>query len=327
MRIGLTRGVALFLGGFSLLNVAGSVLDPNFDANIWWIDFRPLPGVIARPVLCLLSILVLAGAFLPRVRVLRVTARLAILVLIGVVLANCAVYYILLFKGEIHTDFPFPFSVGILIALILIFPSGPGAEPERPARGTVWIAFAVCVLVFPVSQILSFGRTDYRRRAEAIVVLGARTYADGTMSQALRDRTRTGVDLFLAGYAARLVFSGGPGDAAVHETEAMRRYATGRGVPATAITLDREGLNTRATVRNTLVFFRRNGIRRALVVSHYFHLPRIKMAYQQAGFDVRTVPARERTILYQTPYLLLRETAALWFYYFRPLFGMDAEET
>ena len=96
----------------------------------------------------------------------------------------------------------------------------------------------------------------------------------------------------------------------------------GRGVPARDIILDREGVNTRATVRNTTRLFERLGITRVLAVSHFFHLPRIKMTYQRAGREVYTVPARESYILRQMPYLILRETAALWFYYPRPLFGV-----
>ncbi|MHC4300662.1 MAG: hypothetical protein ACYS7Y_25590 [Planctomycetota bacterium] len=36
------RGLALFLGAFSLLNVLGDLLSPGFDANHWWIDLRPV---------------------------------------------------------------------------------------------------------------------------------------------------------------------------------------------------------------------------------------------------------------------------------------------
>ena len=43
------------------------------------------------------------------------------------------------------------------------------------------------------------------------------------------------------------------------------------------------------------------------------------MAYQRAGWDVYTVPARVKAIFAGTPYMLAREVAALWLYYFRPL--------
>ena len=56
-----------------------------------------------------------------------------------------------------------------------------------------------------------------------------------------------------------------------------------------------------------------------LVVSHFYHFPRIKLAYQRDGWEVYTVPARESYLLRQTPYNMAREVAALWVYYCRPL--------
>src|SRR5690349_16172496 len=38
-----SRGVAAFLGGFTLLNLIGASIVPGFDANDWWIDPRPVP--------------------------------------------------------------------------------------------------------------------------------------------------------------------------------------------------------------------------------------------------------------------------------------------
>lgn len=35
-----TRGMALLLGAFTLLNVLGELRNPGFDANLWWIDLR-----------------------------------------------------------------------------------------------------------------------------------------------------------------------------------------------------------------------------------------------------------------------------------------------
>ena len=166
-----------------------------------------------------------------------------------------------------------------------------------------------------------FGKTDYRRQADAAVVLGARVYADGRPSDALADRVRTACELYHAGLVRKLVFSGGPGDGGVHETEAMRRMAVRLGVLPADITLDEKGFNTQATVANTESLLAGLDARRVLVVSHFYHLPRIKLAYQRKGLEVYTVPARETYLLRQMPYNMAREVAALWVYYLRPLAG------
>jgi hypothetical protein len=59
--------------------------------------------------------------------------------------------------------------------------------------------------------------------------------------------------------------------------------------------------------------------RRGQPGSEFYHLPRIKLAYQRAGWDVFTVPAKESYLLRQMPYNMAREVAAMWVYYLRPL--------
>jgi len=54
-----------------------------------------------------------------------------------------------------------------------------------------------------------------------------------------------------------------------------------------------------------------------LAVSHFYHLPRIKLAYQRGGVDVCTVPARQKYFLSQIPYSMVREVAAFWTYYLK----------
>ena len=151
------------------------------------------------------------------------------------------------------------------------------------------------------------------------VVFGARTYADGRPSQALSDRVNTAVELYNQGLVDRLLFSGGPGDGSTTEPQAMRQIAIESGVPRDAIILDEAGLNTEATVKNTVAAFSQLKVRRVLVVSHAYHLPRVKLAYQRAGWDVRTVPARQSRRLRDEPKYIAREVVALWAYYLRPI--------
>ncbi len=70
---------------------------------------------------------------------------------------------------------------------------------------------------------------------------------------------------------------------------------------------------------NTRAMFKNLGIRRVLTVSHFYHLPRVKMSYQRQDLEVYTVPAKESYALTAMPYFVGREIAALWVYYLRPL--------
>jgi vancomycin permeability regulator SanA len=318
----ISRAIAAFLGGFTLLNLLGNLIAPGFDANLWWIDLHHLPKPLAYALLLFSAVVLLAYACRPTLTGHRKAATIAVVTLLAAVTFTDAIrFYILLSRHIVTTSVPIPFSLLICIALITVAwraarPSR--SSPHRP-RLVFASALATCFIGFPLAQMFFFGHTDYRRHADAIVVFGARAYADGTPSGVLADRVRTGCRLYLDGMADTLVFSGGPGDGAIDEPQCMRRMALAMGVPDSAIRLDHAGVNTDATVRNTTSFFRDEHIRRVMAVSHSYHLPRIKMSYRQAGWEVYTVPAKENYRLPGRRYLLLRETVTLWAYYLHPL--------
>ena len=321
--IGLARGFALFLGPFSLLNLAGDLRYPGFDASIWWIDLRLIGTWGSRTLLGATALLLTAYAVRPLMsRWRHVGTAFLTIAILGVCVANVAGFYTLAANGTIEPGCPIPFSLFVAAALGVSFagitrtPRTTGAWTQRL---TLVGAATVSLIGFPLAQMYCFGQTDYRRPADAVVVFGARVYANGRLSDALADRVRTACTLYHQGLAGTLVFSGGPGDGAIHETEAMRRMAIEMGVSTAAILVDEDGLNTQATVENTGALFKRRGIRTALAVSHFYHLPRIKLTYQRQGCEVYTVPAEERYRLAALPGYMAREVAALWVYYLRPL--------
>lgn len=305
------RGGALMLGVFTALNILAFRPDP-FDANTWWIDVSMLPGPTGAALIVAAAAALLATAA-------GLGSHAAIRSVVGAVLivtlCNAAGFFALWAKGRITPGVPVPASmlIAVLLGLIVTAPTRP---PTRRGHLAAVAMAGVLAVGFAGVQMFCFGQTNYQRSADAAVVFGCRAYADGTPSDALADRVRTACDLYRQGWVDRLVFSGGPGDGAVHETEAMRRMAVSLGVPDDAILLDEAGLNTRQTVTHTLPMFEAHGIEKVLAVSHAYHLPRVKLAYHQAGREVYTVPAKERYTLRAMPYLMARETAAWWKYYF-----------
>ncbi len=254
-------------------------------------------------------------------RIRRRATRLILVALLISSLLDAIRYYWLIRGGALTSGAPLPLSLLVSLGLFAVLRAVGRQSPEFRATRPLFLAtlFGILLAGFPLLQMVCFGRTDYRRPADVIVVFGARAYANGQPSDALADRVRTGCELYRQGLASSLIFSGGPGDGAIHETEAMRRMAHGLGVPDAAIRLDRNGVNTQATVRNTRRMLGPLAGRKLLVVSHAFHLPRVKLAYRRAQLEVYTVPCRETYVLRSMPYLMLRETAALWFYYLRPI--------
>jgi uncharacterized SAM-binding protein YcdF (DUF218 family) len=319
----IVQGLAVALGLFAILNVVGGGIASQFNANIWWIDLRPLPWLAGN----VLS--VAAGMALLLAGLCRVGARVrwwitAVLAVVASIAAfNALLFYALLWRGQISTRWPVPLSVLVVAGLALVIRTlwtKPLAAPPFKTRA-FWLTLAACPFVFPLAQMLFFGYTDYRRPADAIVVFGARTYATGIASQALADRVNTACDLYRRGLAPVLVFSGGPGDGAVSEPQAMRDLAISRGIPPERIVLDYTGFNTHATVDHVAELARAKGYRSVMAVSHFYHLPRVKLAFDRAGIDAYTVPAHETRPLVQMPKLIAREVPALWEYYLAPLAG------
>lgn len=195
-----------------------------------------------------------------------------------------------------------------LAAVGVLMPARQG-ESLRNARMAV-IGGAAIVLLLPLFLMATFGRTDYRRAADVAVIFGARAYADGRPSDALRDRVLAGCDLYEDGLVQQLVLSGGPGDGAFSEAQVMKRVCMEQGVPESALVLDEGGVNSRATLRNLEVAG--FGGRRVLLVSHFYHLPRLKVDAKRLGIDAYTVPAPQGRPLNRLPLFLAREVAAWW---------------
>jgi vancomycin permeability regulator SanA len=323
--LSIARGLALFTGGFTLLALLGELRTPGFDANVWWIDLRPLPAALSQAALALASVLLLAFAARPAAGAARRAATaVAVFTLAVAAVYDCGLYYAAWSGGSIEPWSPVPLSLPIALALFFVGTvvlrgvRGRGGG-RRGAWGWVLVAGTVllCGILFPLAQVLFFGTTDYRRPADAAVVFGAQVHDDGRISTSLRDRVTTAVALYDEGLVEHLVMSGGQGTAPVHEAVAMRDLAVELGVPEEAVLLDLGGVDTEATVRDTAAIFRREGLRRVLAVSHFYHLARVKLAYQAAGWDVQTVPATQSYVVPQTPRLVAREVPAFWVYYLR----------
>ncbi len=317
----IARGIALFMAGFSLLNVLGS-LRGEFDANGWWIDFRPLPAAIGSVAVTLFGVFLAAWAIGPRMKPWRVVVTLSLLLgVLAVAALNTVNFYRLRVRHEIVSPVPFPFSLLVMLALLLIIRRAMHRSSVLHFR-SAGLAFLFCLIAFPLGQIAAFGLTDYRRPADAILVLGARAYADGQPSEALEDRVLTAIELYQQGLAPKLIFSGGPGDGKCSEPQVMRKLALAKGVPDSAIVLDERGLTTEASVHNAAGILKDPDHRHILAVSHGWHLPRIKLRCQREGLTSYTVPADERgQMLKRTPFLVAREVAAIWVYYLRGVVG------
>ncbi|MCA9599713.1 MAG: YdcF family protein [Myxococcales bacterium] len=319
------RGAAGFAGLALWLDVARAFAGRGRPAE-WWLSFYGAPWAAAAWTLAAAALLT-AFSLWPTAPEWRRRATLSVLA-VGAAVAvwDGVSFYRVLASGTVRSSWPVPLSVFVAVGLLLLFRSVhrgvPAALEGRTARVAYVSGFAGTAIVLAVGQMVCFGATDYRRDADAVVVLGARVYADGTPSLALADRVRTASRLMLEKRAPLLIVSGGPGDGGAHETDAMRTLAIEMGVPASAIVVDRDGIDTDHTADDTARILHQrlpasDARPTVLAVSHGYHLPRVKLALEGAGLTAYTVPAKETRTLVRLPLYMAREVIAFWAYTLR----------
>ena len=320
----LARGIALFIGCFTLVSTVGVVRDAAFDANAWWVVVPYVPRLASAALLAAAGVAFVAYGVAPRLRAWRRWLTLALFAFFAAVAVYDAYdFYRVWSAGEIRPGVPLPLSavVAVLLGFLIWAAFRDPPRSRWPAIVVVVAGVAVCAFVFPLAQVFFFGMTDYRRPADVAVVFGAQVHNDGRPSTSLRDRMDTAVELYKSGLVKRIIVSGGVGESGYNEALVMRDMAKQAGVPAGKVVVDSNGVSTAATVADTVPFFGGKDWQRILAVSQFYHLPRIKLAYQRAGWDVLTVPAGTSTPIPQTPALALREVPAFWVYYLRAIFG------
>jgi vancomycin permeability regulator SanA len=319
--LAVARSVALFVGAYSLASTVAGALSHTQSQDLWWIDLRFLPSMVGLVGGVVCSLLLLAFGIAPKTASWRrVLTLVACVALAAAALQNVTAFYRAWGAGSIAPGVPFPFSLVIAVVFGLLGWAVWMLHPKKLILGdhlAVALGVVVLVALFPLAQVGFFGTSDYRAKADAAVVFGARVFDDRSLSPSLRDRVVTAVGLYKAGLVSKLVMSGGRGANGVDEPQAMRDAAVKAGVPASAIVLDSKGLDTDATVRNTTAIFSRLGVHKVLAVSQGYHLPRVKLAYLAAGWNVRTVPAKEIEPIVQTPLFVAREIPAFWEYWLR----------
>jgi vancomycin permeability regulator SanA len=114
------------------------------------------------------------------------------------------------------------------------------------------------------------------------IVFGAGIKPDGTPSGMLADRLDGGAELLREGKVAMLLFSGDNGTVEHNELASMFAYATAHGVPRDRIVLDYAGFDTYDSCYRAVHIF---GVRRAVLVTQAFHLPRALYLCRGLGMD------------------------------------------
>jgi SanA protein len=140
------------------------------------------------------------------------------------------------------------------------------------------------------------------------LVFGAGYWPDGTPSDVMKDRVEAAIDLYRAGRAQKVLFSGDNRFVDYNEPEKMREYALSLGLPDAAIVLDYAGRRTYDTCYRARDIF---GLRQVVLVTQRYHLPRALYTCRGLGLDAVGYVADKRPYVHIREYWA-RELPAVW---------------
>ncbi|NLJ76165.1 MAG: DUF218 domain-containing protein [Peptococcaceae bacterium] len=118
--------------------------------------------------------------------------------------------------------------------------------------------------------------------SDAILVLGAYVYPDGTLSPMLSDRLNRAYEIYQQGKADKIVVSGDHGHKDYDEVKAMKKYLVDRGMSPEDVFMDHAGFSTYESVYRAKDIFQ---VKSAIIVTQEYHLPRALFIARELGLD------------------------------------------
>jgi vancomycin permeability regulator SanA len=112
---------------------------------------------------------------------------------------------------------------------------------------------------------------DTDKKADAIIILGAYVYSDGTLSSVVKDRVDVGIEAYEKGLAPKILISGDHGQTDYDEVNTIRKYIESKGIEKEDIFMDHAGFSTYESLYRAKEIFE---VENAIIVTQEYHLVR-----------------------------------------------------
>lgn len=326
-----SRAVALFLGILTLLTVLGEKRPPARPAQFGWIDLTPCPADLASGLLAFSGLLLLFYALARKWHgwMPLLTTTTAVL-LMTISLRDAFVFLRDVKQGAIATTAFVPFSLHVAAYYAVV---AAGARKTRYAitpiqidKSILWggFSFVACAACFIVAQIYCVGKVDQTQKADVIVVFACENQQNRSLTnQEIQQRWQQAVQLHEKGVAQNLlIVASSTTDANVWNQLARQSSISSQHIQTKL--LSNGDLQRAATViRQEL---QTNNWNDALVVTHFYQMPRLKMCFWRLNQPILAAPVNDPAWPADGQQLLRSEIRALTREYTRPLWG-SADET
>ncbi len=206
---------------------------------------------------------------------------------------------IFFFLSKVLVWLIYPLSLGVLL-LILAYGAAL-LRKKAPFHILFWLGFLVLYL-FSIEPVADFLLRPLERKcslaqgsdlkADAIVVLSGdvkKRVSPGSDIEVGGNRVLKAVRLYKSGAAPIILMTGGSGDLfdqSFKESVLMKDLAVEFGVPKEKIIIETESRNTRENALYAKRLLDKNNVKRIILITSAFHLPRSCALFKKVGIDV-----------------------------------------
>ena len=163
----------------------------------------------------------------------------------------------------------------------------------RWLRGLTWVLILVMSLGIigagvTAVAVIQYGQTDHAEPADAIIILGSGTRANGAVSPAYARRIRHAVTLYQRGLAPYLLCTGGYANQwrVKSEAQACKEYLAEWNIPESAILMEEVSRSTEENAIEAKKVMDANGLHTAILVTDNFHILRSELYFRAQGIIV-----------------------------------------
>jgi len=143
--------------------------------------------------------------------------------------------------------------------------------------------------------------------ADAVLILGAYVFPDGTASSMLQDRLLQGYEIYNKGKVPKILVSGDHGRKEYDEVNAMKNFLKDKGVPGSDVFMDHAGFSTYESVYRARHIFK---VEKVIIVTQEYHLKRAVFIAREMGMEAFGIASDKHNYGQAMIYYRFREIAA-----------------
>ncbi len=133
-----------------------------------------------------------------------------------------------------------------------------------------------------------FSEIEKVPKTEVALILGAKVFTDGRLSDMLRDRADMAIELYKSGKVSKILMSGDHGTKEYDEVNAVKKYLLEKGISGNDIFLDYAGFDTYDSMYRAKEIFQAQSVS---IISQNFHLPRAVYIGRSLGLEAYGISA------------------------------------